>query len=123
MLDFDGKINNYFGEQLSDDQVEAAVKNKIARSMFEMILAPENQVHAGSPIGMDDPRNAAAKVDEKFKYNMSLNDPSMIGELQYQNMEGKGVIGIAATALKVFSGISYWANEKIRQGKFSDIGF
>lgn len=113
------KVNEYFTEQLSDLELENGVKNKVSRSIFNMISSPLNQVHAESPITLGEVQEAAAKSAASEKLNPY--NPALKYLLQDANMIGKQVIGIAAVGLKIWSTLSYWGNNKITNNNFDDI--
>lgn len=111
-------IDEFFGETLDEDSLEEAYKNKIARSMYDMITATLNQVHAESPISFDDFLKHIETVEPKIVSPNSFTTKAIIQEA---NMAGKAVVGIAAVGLKVWSALSYWGNQKLIEGKVKDM--
>jgi len=65
---------------------------------------------------MKDLRNIASQTPEgKSSGVMTSLNPMTKYIMQYQNMVGKEVIGIAAVGEKVFMGLSYYYNELVRE--------
>ena len=71
---------------------------------------------AYSFVTMRDLRNIASQTPEgKSSGVMTSLNPMTKYIMQYQNMVGKEVIGIAAVGEKVFMGLSYYYNELVRE--------
>lgn len=101
----------------SSEKVIAMIKNSVSSKIFRIINDPVNMVSAYSPIEMNEPQEAAQKssAGNAAKTFVPVN-PYVKYNLQYQNMSGKEVIGIAAVGEKVFFALSYYFNEAVRSG-------
>jgi len=119
-LDIDAveaKISEYFQQTIPLNSMENAVKNKMAWGIRDAVVKPINLNHTESPIGMEELRDEATEEN----VTVSNNNPMSKADFQYANMVGKNVIGIAAVALKIWSAVSFYGNDKIKNSDFASI--
>lgn len=107
----------YLSKIKSPDRIISMMKNSVSSKIYRIINDPANMVSAYSPIEMNEPQ-AAAELSESGKEakEYTLGNPFVKWNMQYQNMTGKDVIGIAAVGEKVFFALSYYYNEAARSG-------
>lgn len=111
------KHSLYLSKIKSPDRIISMMKNSVSSKIYRIINDPANMVSAYSPIEMNEPQAAAelsASGREAKEY--TLGNPYVKYNMQYQNMTGKDVIGIAAVGEKVFFALSYYYNEAARSG-------
>lgn len=111
------KHSLYLSKIKSSDRIISMMKNSVSSKIYRIINDPANMVSAYSPIEMNEPQAAAelsASGREAKEY--TLGNPYVKYNMQYQNMTGKDVIGIAAVGEKVFFALSYYYNEAARSG-------
>ena len=112
------KVNEYFNQNIPAGQLENAIKNKMAWGIRDSVTKPSNLTNTETPVSMTDPKDAAANVSLG---NTSSKNPTSKAEFQHANMVGKEVIGIAATALKIWSAASYYGNDMVKGGNLESI--
>lgn len=105
----------YLSKIKSPDKIISMMKNSVSSKIYRIINDPANMVSAYSPIEMNEPQAAAElSVSGQEAKEYVLNNPYVKCNMQYQNMTGKDVIGIAAVGEKVFFALSYYYNEAAR---------
>ena len=89
------------------------MRNSVSSKIYRLINDLKNFVSATSPVDMDAPQEAA-KTSEAGKEARTLtaDNPTTNSIMQFQNMSGREVIGIAAVGEKVFFALSNYFNEK-----------
>lgn len=116
----EGRINKhslYLSKIKSADRIISMMKNSVSSKIYRIINDPANMVSAYSPIEMNEPQAAAALSESgREAKEYTLGNPYVKYNMQYQNMTGKDVIGIAAVGEKVFFALSYYYNEAVRSG-------
>lgn len=111
------KHSLYLSKIKSPDRIISMMKNSVSSKIYRIINDPANMVSAYSPIEMNEPQAAAElSVSGREAKEYVLNNPYVKYNMQYQNMTGKDVIGIAAVGEKVFFALSYYYNEAARSG-------
>ena len=103
-----------------------AFKNFVSSHIETIIQDPRNMIGAYSPIEMSMFSNASDQLSKKSAASkqMTLYNPAVIYEMQYQNMTGKNVIGIAATGEKASFMWHHWMQEIIKNPEeFAKWGF
>lgn len=93
-----------------------AYKNFIASHIETIIQDVRNAIGAYTPIEMEVLRDASVEnsAKENTASTMTLSNPAVLYEMQYENMTGKKVIGITATGEKASFMWHYWLNDIIR---------
>lgn len=97
---------------IPDNMLEMASKNFISSHIQNTVQNFTNMIGAYSPIEMEDFRGASlnSPKGEQSK-RMTLMNPATKYLMQYQNITGKNVIGIAATGIKAAFTWHYYMNE------------
>lgn len=102
----------------------SGIKNSVYSKIYNVIMDVRNQISAFSPVEMDDPRAASATSKSgKEARTMHADNPTTNSIMQFQNMSGKEVIGIAAVGLKIFFALSNYYNEQTRLGNIDNLVF
>ena len=97
---------------------QGALRNFISSHIEGVISNIRNMPNAYTPISMDDLSDAAGnspKGDAASK--MTLMNPLVVYQMQYQNMVGKNVIGIAAVGEKASFMLHLSYNELVKSGE------
>ena len=91
-------------------------KNFISSHIETTIQNLRNMIGAYTPIDMEILRDASIYHSSKgdSSKSMTLLNPAVVYEMQYENMTGKKVIGITATGEKASFMWHYWLNDIIR---------
>lgn len=102
--------------KLPQDLKLESFKNFISSHIETTIQNVRNMIGAYTPIDMEILRDASINHSSKgdTSKQMTLLNPAVIYEMQYENMTGKKVIGIAATGEKASFMWHYWLNDIIR---------
>lgn len=109
-------IQNHENYKIPEKIIEEAYKNSISSKIQAIVSDIRNVPLAYSFVTMKDLRNIASQTPEgKSSGIMTSLNPMTKYIMQYQNMVGKEVIGIAAVGEKVFMGLSYYYNELVRE--------
>jgi hypothetical protein len=97
-----------------------AVKNSVVHNISKIISSPSNQIHANTPVTVDNLHNAANKASAKYAEYLGRktgdNDLSSYDMMSYYQQQfnasvGKDDVGIAANGLKgLFALTSYYNN-------------
>ncbi len=97
-----------------------AVKNSVINNISKIISSPSNQIHANTPVTVDNlhdaANNTAAKYAESLGREIGDNDLSSYDMMSYYQQQfnasvGKDDVGIAANGLKgLFALTSYYNN-------------
>ena len=98
--------------KIPKNMIEMASKNFISSHIQNTVQNFTNMIGAYSPIEMEDFRGASenSPKGEQSK-RMTLMNPAVKYLMQYQNITGKNVIGIAATGIKGAFTWHYYMNE------------
>lgn len=109
-------LNAHSTTELSDQNIDGAIKNQVVHNVLKVATDPENQVIA--QISVD-----AATVDLKkaaktshlaaYEKTITSDNPMTIFTMQVQNMVGREVIGVTAVALKQFFAKTAYYNAEI----------
>lgn len=110
-------IISHENTELPQDLKLESFKNFIASHIETTIQNIRNMIGAYTPIDMEILRDASINHSSKgdTSKQMTLMNPAVIYEMQYENMTGKKVIGIAATGEKASFMWHYWLNDIIRE--------
>lgn len=103
--------------KLPQDLKLESFKNFISSHIETTIQNIRNMIGAYTPIDMEILRDASIYHSSKgdTSKQMTLLNPAVVYEMQYENMTGKKVIGIAATGEKASFMWHYWLNDIIRK--------
>lgn len=106
------QLNKHEQYEIPITELELANKNYVASRIMQIVNDPKSIQMAYDPVTAD-PLKALASgtVKAKSSDQMTSMNPLTKMIMQYQNMDGKQVIGIAAIGEKVFMGLSYYFNE------------
>jgi hypothetical protein len=114
------QLNIHTTTELSDRDVDNAIKNQVVHNVLKVASNVENQVIA--QISVD-----AATVDLKkagkkshlaaYEKTITSDNPMTMFTMQVQNMVGREVIGVTAVALKQFFAKTAYYNDQINQFK------
>lgn len=108
------EIQNHEDYKIPQSKYQAAHKNFLATRIYNISSDPRNMLIAYTPVTVDPLHKAANKVQTNEDENvMTSMNPITKAIMQYQNMDGKEVIGIAAVGERVFMGLTYYNNEGI----------
>ena len=104
--------------KIPKNMLEMASKNFISSHIQNTVQNFTNMIGAYSPIEMEDFRIASnnSPKGEQSK-RMTLMNPATKYLMQYQNITGKNVIGIAATGIKGAFTWHYYMNEILQNNK------
>lgn len=99
--------------QLSKDNREAAQKNFISSHIQNTIQDIRNYNLANTPITLDDMKHAANNISAKgaITDNMSILNPMTLIQMQIQNIQAKGCVGIAANGEKAAYMFHYYLQD------------
>lgn len=111
--------------KLPPNLIEQANKNFISTRIQQVVSNPVNMIHAYSPIQMEDLRAASLDTPKgRQAAKSTLLNPATKALMQFQNMSGKAVIGIAANGEKVsfmwhhyLNHVVHSINDKIQSAK------
>ena len=110
-------VRNHETYKIPQSRYQAAHKNFIASRIQKISSDPKNMYTAYTPIQVKSLHTAAAKFGNGQTQNiMTSMNPITRAIMQYQNMDGKEVIGIAAVGERVFMGLTYYFNEGLQHG-------
>lgn len=112
------KIIEHESYQIPNNLREDAIKNSVSGKIQHIVRDIRNIPLAQSSITTQKLRDIADRADQRrliSSKKLTGMNPATKAIMQTQNMVGKEVIGIAAVGEKVFMGLSYYFNEKIRQ--------
>lgn len=116
-------FNNYDDYKTGDNESKAII-NKYIKYMFQSSDDIANQAHHYSPIEIEITKNAAKKSSKgAAEKTVDFNDPTKIAEYKNINADGKSVIGITATGLKIYGALTMYYFKKIMSGDFSHMNF
>lgn len=109
-------IISHENTELPQDLKLESFKNFISSHIETTIQNLRNMIGAYTPIDMEILRDASIYHSSKgdTSKSMTLLNPAVVYEMQYENMTGKKVIGIAATGEKASFMWHYWLNDIIR---------
>lgn len=109
------EIQQHENYVISKNLQEQAFKNVASANIYNVVHAIRNRDQAYSPITMKDLQKEADK-SPKGQYVKQLNmfNPLTKYIMQYQNLVGKNVIGIAANGEKVWFNLTYFYNYILR---------
>lgn len=115
-------LNQHERTTLPPNLKELAYKNFIASHIQNTVQSLENSIKAYSPIEMEVGRNSL-KYSPKTKEsdNLTLLSPSTKFIMQFQNLSGKKVVGIAANGEKGSFMWHYYLNDAIKHPEKYDI--
>lgn len=105
-------LRKHENTKIPKNMLEMACKNFISSHIQNTVQNFTNMIGAYSPIEMEDFRGASlnSPKGEQAK-RMTLMNPLTKYLMQYQNITGKNVIGIAATGIKAAFTWHYYMNE------------
>lgn len=121
-MSFEALTNLINGHNSYEDYLNKnhAVKNSVVHNISKIISSPSNQIHANTPVTVDNLHNAAdrasAKYAEYLDRKIGDNDLSSYDMMSYYQQQfnasvGKDDVGIAANGLKgLFALTSYYNN-------------
>lgn len=102
--------------KIPESSRQGALRNFISSHIEGTISNIRNLVGAYSPISMDDIGDAAATSPKgDASALMTLMNPAVVYQMQYQNMTGKNVIGIAANGEKGSFMLHFYYNDLVSQ--------
>lgn len=106
------KLNKHEFTKIPYNQMEMALKNFISSHIQNTVQDFTNMIGAYSPIEMEDFRGASELSPKGAQSKrMTLMNPVVKYLMQYQNITGKDVIGIAATGIKGAFTWHYYLND------------
>lgn len=115
------RINSHEQTKFPVKDREMILKNFISYGIQDIVEDPRNIVAAYSYITMKDMEEVAATTPKGLTTNsLSLFNPAFIPIMQAQNMIGKDVISITATAMKASFMWNYYLNDQIRKANSLD---
>ena len=107
-------LNKHSSTNLDSYGKDEGLKNRIVDGAIKITMDPRNQLSLQSPVKMDEQQLAAANSplgnSEKTR-TMDVSSTKFM--LQYENMQGKGVVGIVAVGMKNFFMLSNFYNNLI----------
>lgn len=120
--DYDIDKQYILGYSVEDGQIdinrenESGLKNRTVNGIIKVITNPSNQANLTQPVTTDGIKAIANKsaMGQGAK-KMNPYNPYCKFEMQVQNMVGKDVIGVEATAIKSFFALSHMYNEKFNK--------
>lgn len=116
-------LNQHSLYNLSENDYQEAIKNKIFNALWRIGSDIRNVVSATSPISMGPAQVAADNsTSGQFSKLVSNENPGARIILQYQNSIGKDGIGVYATGIKVFSILLNYYNEKVNSATEDTLG-
>lgn len=116
-------LNQHSLYELSENDYQEAIKNKIFNALWRIGSDVRNVVSATSPISMGPAQVAADNsTSGQFSKLVSNENPGARIILQYQNSIGKDGIGVYATGIKVFSILLNYYNEKVNSATEDTLG-
>lgn len=111
------KIQNHENYEIPQSKYQAAHKNFLASRILSISSDPRNMQLAYTAVTVAPLHKAANKANISSDGNvMTSMNPITKAIMQYQNMDGKEVIGIAAVGERVFMGLTYYYNEGLASG-------
>lgn len=112
------EIQQHEDYKINKNLQAGAFKNVASANIYNVVHAIRNRDQAYSPITMKDLQKEADK-SPKGQYVKQLNmfNPLTKYIMQYQNLVGKNVIGIAANGEKVWFNLTYFYNDILRNRK------
>lgn len=103
---------------------EAAYKNVASANIFEIVHSIRNRDQAYSDITMSDLQEQAdASPKGKRIKQLNMINPLTKYIMQYQNLVGKEVIGIAANGEKDWFNLTYYYHNILRKGTAKDLTY
>lgn len=115
------KIQKHENYKIGRDVKEMAYKNVASANIFNIVHGIRNRDQAYSDITLKD-LSKLAENSPKGKRTKSLNTMNPMSKyvMQYQNLVGKNVIGIAANGEKVWFNLTYWYHNILNFGNEKD---
>lgn len=116
-----GEIVKHDKHKISKKLREQAYKNSASANIFNVVHSIINRDQAYSDITMRDMQDQAAKSPKGLKTKqLNMVNPLTKYIMQYQNLVGKDVIGIAANGEKDWFNITYYYHKILREGNTKD---
>lgn len=110
------RINSHEQTKFPVKNREMILKNFISYGIQDIVSSPKSIIAAYSAITMKDMEEVAATTPKGLTTNsLALFNPAFIPIMQAQNMIGKDVIGITATAMKASFMWNFYLNDQIRK--------
>ena len=112
------QLNIHTTTELSDRDVDAAIKNQVVHNVLSVASDAENQVIA--QISVDAATKDLKDIAEtshlaEYEKTITSDNPLTMFVMQVQNMVGRDVIGITAVSLKQFFAKTAFYNDKINK--------
>ncbi len=109
------RLQSHYNTSLPISQTSEISKNFISSHIQSTISHPSNLIGAYTPVEMVDYRDAASDSPKANQQtSMTTFNPSTILFMQYANMTGKNVVGIAANGMKASFMWHYYINDIIK---------
>ena len=117
-------LNDHFTYVIPEAVAEAAYKNVASANIYEVSHDLRNRDQAYTEIAMDILQKAA-KESPKGEQAATLNmlNPLTKYVMQYQNIVGKNVIGVAANGEKVWFNAYYYWTKLLKEGRTDKLQF
>ena len=116
------QLNTHTRTKLSDQHIDAAIKNQVVHNVLRVASNAENQVIA--QISVDAATEGLKKAGTTshlaaYEKTITSDNPLTVFTMQVQNMVGREVIGVTAVALKQFFAKTAYYNDQINQYKIT----
>lgn len=102
-----------FDRSVKQKNRESALQNSVAARILSLLKNPSIQMYGHDPISLDNLGGIAKKLTGSSEGRLTMDNAYHKYMMQFQNMVGKDVVGIAAVGMKVFFAVSDYANAEI----------
>ena len=102
-----------FERSIKQRNRESALQNSVAARILSLLKNPSIQMYGHDPISLDNLGGIAKKLTGSSEGRLTMDNAYHKYMMQFQNMVGKDVVGIAAVGMKVFFAVSDYANAEI----------
>ena len=100
-------------KSLRINNVEKALQNSNTARMLKLLKQANVQPFGHDPISLDELGDIAKEHTSTIEKRTTMDNAYVKFMMQFQNMVGKGVVGIAAVGMKVFFAVSDYVNTEI----------
>lgn len=100
-------------KSLRVNNVEKALQNSNTARMLKLLKQANVQPFGHDPISLEELGDIAKEHTSTIEKRTTMDNAYVKFMMQFQNMVGKGVVGIAAVGMKVFFAVSDYVNSEI----------
>lgn len=100
------------------------LQNYIFSKIYKITTDLSNIIPSNRPVSSEEAEQLAvrSKLGKKADTMTEVNPMDMISKFE-ENMDGKGVVGISANGQKAFFALTYYFNQKIKEGNIDHVIF